>query len=91
MQNKHSIEIPSNTLQMISLVTEVNKTIIQEIKTTIETAQIITDQMTITEELDRNNAPTITPMTIITTATGIIPITSTTAVSYTHLDVYKRQ
>ena len=62
MKNSHSIEIPRIILRIISLVTEVNKTIIQGIKTTIETAQIITDQTIITE-----------------------------AVSYTHLDVYKRQ
>ena len=78
MKNKHSIEIPSNTFRIISLVTEANKTIIQGINTTIETAQIITDQMIITEERNLNNAPTVTPMTIITTATGIILVTSTT-------------
>ena len=79
MQNKHSMEIISITLQIISLVTEVTRTITQVIKTIIETAQIIiTDQMRITEEWNLNNVPTVTPMTIITTAAGIIPITSTT-------------
>ena len=56
--------------------------------------------MIITEELNRNNAQMVTSTTITTMATGTILVISTTgdpgvtkieAVSYTHLDVYKRQ
>ena len=69
----------------------INQITIQVTSRITGTTQATIPQTTITGEQDRTNVLTAIPIMAITMATTLTRITSTTAVSYTHLDVYKRQ